>query len=207
MYGVGKRRAESALLALRASHGVRATILRLPIVQGEGDGSLRLWAYLERMLDGGPMLLPDGGTRLTAASCTSATWRAAIAQLVDGEPPREAVYNLAQPDIVPLRELARAHRRAPPGSTPRFVDARGTSSTAAGLDRGLLALRRAAGSSVLDPVARRGRVGVRGDAASTTTCRGWCAGISSTARPQPSRLRAARARELGAGGAARAPRG
>ena len=60
-YGVGKRRAEGVLRVLRASHGVRATILRLPIVQGEGDGSLRLWAYLERLLDGGPMVLPEGG--------------------------------------------------------------------------------------------------------------------------------------------------
>src|SRR5436853_406386 len=59
-YGVGKRRAERALSALRGTHGMRAMALRLPIVQGEGDPSLRLWAYLERLLDGGPILLPDG---------------------------------------------------------------------------------------------------------------------------------------------------
>src|SRR5262245_37456772 len=37
-YGVGKRRAERALLGLRGSHGMRSVALRLPIVQGEGDG-------------------------------------------------------------------------------------------------------------------------------------------------------------------------
>src|SRR4030095_13916197 len=62
-YGVRKRRAEQTLLSLRATHGMRALALRLPILHGEGDGSLRLWAWIERMLDGGPILLPAGGER------------------------------------------------------------------------------------------------------------------------------------------------
>ncbi|OGF18297.1 MAG: hypothetical protein A2W00_13580, partial [Candidatus Eisenbacteria bacterium RBG_16_71_46] len=104
LYGMGKRRAESALLALRASHGVRAVVLRLPIVQGEADVSLRLWAYIERMLDGGPILLPDGGTWPTR-HLYAGDLAAALVRLLEGRTPREAIYNLAQPDIVPLRDL------------------------------------------------------------------------------------------------------
>jgi nucleoside-diphosphate-sugar epimerase len=49
-YGVGKRRAEQFLLGLRGSHGMRALVLRLPIVQVEGVSSLRLWAWILRLL-------------------------------------------------------------------------------------------------------------------------------------------------------------
>jgi nucleoside-diphosphate-sugar epimerase len=133
-YGVGKRRAEGALLSLRASHGVRGLILRPPSVQGEEDSSLRLWAWLERMLDGGPILLPDGGSRpvrfLYAGDIAQA-----LVRLADGPTPREAAYNLAPPDLLPLREFLERVARAA-GVTPTFVDVSWEECDAAGLDRG-----------------------------------------------------------------------
>lgn len=132
-YGVGKRRAERALLALRASHGVRSLILRLPIVQGEGDPSLRLWGWLERMLDGGPVLVPDGGTQPLRFLYAGDVARALLQLLVQG-PPRGVVYNLAQPDLVTLRDfLERVARCA--GLSPRFVDVPWEGLEAAGVGR------------------------------------------------------------------------
>lgn len=132
VYGMGKRRAEGALLALREMHGVRSVILRLPIVQGEADGSLRLWAYLERMLDGGPIVLPAGGTR-PVRHVYAGDVAAAIVRLAGLPPPRFRVYNLAQPETVTLREfLTRIARAA--GVEPRFVDASWDEIEAAGLD-------------------------------------------------------------------------
>lgn len=132
VYGMGKRRAEGALLALREMHGVRSVILRLPIVQGEADGSLRLWAYLERMLDGGPIVLPEGGTR-PVRHVYAGDVAAAIVRLAGLPPPRFRVYNLAQPETVTLREfLTRIARAA--GVEPRFVDASWDEIEAAGLD-------------------------------------------------------------------------
>lgn len=119
-YGVGKRRAEGALFALRNSHGVRGVALRLPIIQGEGDPSLRLWAWLERMLDGGPLLLPGGGDNPTRFLYAGDVARALL-MLLEGPPPREPAYNLAQPEIVSRRDFLERVALAA-GMTPRFMD-------------------------------------------------------------------------------------
>jgi len=132
-YGAGKRRAERTLLGLRGTHGVRAVILRLPIVQGEWDGSRRLWAYLERMIDGGPIVLPDGG-RQPARFLYSGDVARVIAWIAL-HPPRASVYNLAQPDVPTLRDYLAAIARAR-GCEPTFVDASWSECVAAGLDNG-----------------------------------------------------------------------
>ena len=131
VYGTGKRRAESALLALRATHGMRATILRLTNVQGEGDVSLRLWAWLERLLDGGPLLLPDGGTMPARPLYVGDVARLAV-RFVEGLTPRDAAYNLAQPDVVTVRSLIEKIA-AIAGVAPRFVDAPWDELRASGL--------------------------------------------------------------------------
>lgn len=131
-YGVGKRRAEQALLALRASHGVRAVILRLPVVVGERDSSLRTWAYLERLLDGGPILLPDGGRQLVRFLYAGDLGRA-IVRLAVSTPP-SAVYHLAQADALPLREVLERMARVI-GVDAQLVDVTEEELEAAGLDR------------------------------------------------------------------------
>jgi nucleoside-diphosphate-sugar epimerase len=61
-YGVDKRAAEDALASAWRSTRFPATRLRLPMVNGERDYYRRIEGYLWRLLDGGPVLLPDGGT-------------------------------------------------------------------------------------------------------------------------------------------------
>lgn len=132
-YGVGKRRAEGALLALRTSHGVRGVVLRLPVMLGEGDSSLRTWAYLERMRDGGPLLLPEGGTSPVRFLYVRDLARL-VRAVLENPPPKFAVYHVAQPDIVPLREvLERMARLA--GAPARFVDVGEHDLEPAGIDR------------------------------------------------------------------------
>lgn len=162
-YGVGKRRAERTLFALRGTHGVRGVALRLPIVTGEGDGSLRLWAYLERMLDGGPIVLPDGGAQRTRHLDARDLARTLV-MLAASDPPRNAAYNLAQPDVVPLRTLLERVAHAA-GVTPRFVDASWDECHAAGLDR-MFSPYAGKWASVLDPsraAAEWGFLGTRSD--------------------------------------------
>ncbi len=60
-YGYNKRKAEEALLAAHKERGFPATTIRLPIVGGENDPTLRYASYCLRVSDGGPLVLPDGG--------------------------------------------------------------------------------------------------------------------------------------------------
>jgi nucleoside-diphosphate-sugar epimerase len=103
-YGMGKRGAEDALAAAWGATGFPATRLRLPMVNGERDHFRRIESYLWRILDGGPVLLPDGGRR----RCRH-VYGADVARLVAailGNPATHGqVYNLAQPDAPTLAEL------------------------------------------------------------------------------------------------------
>ncbi len=60
-YGVLKRGCEEVLA--RASDFC-STRVRIPMVNGERDYYRRLESYLWRLLDGGPLLLPDGGPEI-----------------------------------------------------------------------------------------------------------------------------------------------
>ena len=60
-YGVEKRAAEDALAAAWREQGLPSTRLRLPMVNGERDHFRRLESYLWRLLDGGPILIPESG--------------------------------------------------------------------------------------------------------------------------------------------------
>ena len=62
-YGVDKRDAEDVLAQAWAVVRFPSTRLRVPMVNGERDHFRRIESYLWRILDGGPLLLPDGGLR------------------------------------------------------------------------------------------------------------------------------------------------
>ncbi len=94
-YGAGKRDAEEALALAHATAGFPATRLRLPMVNGEGDRSRRLEAYLWRILDGGPVLLPDGGPEI-ARHAYGLDVAIAIAALLGDARTFGQAYNLCQ---------------------------------------------------------------------------------------------------------------
>jgi len=108
-YGVGKREAEDAL-AVAAREGFPATRVRIPMVNGEGDYFRRIESYLWRLLDGGPILLPDGGTQPLRH-----VYGGEVARfLVESAGRRETfgqAYNLAQEETPTLAELVEKLRR------------------------------------------------------------------------------------------------
>ena len=119
-YGVKKRALEDALAAAWEKGRFPSTRLRIPMVSGERDHFRRLERYLWRMLDGGPVLLPDGGDRVTRHVYSGSVVKAILAMLGRTETFGQA-YNLAQDETPTLRELLTlvAERL---GAPPRFVD-------------------------------------------------------------------------------------
>lgn len=60
LYGADKRDAEDAFMAARADSHFPVTTLRLPMVASERDHYGRIQGYTARILDGGPLLIPEG---------------------------------------------------------------------------------------------------------------------------------------------------
>lgn len=59
LYGIDKRGAEDALRAAFERHGFPYVALRMPMIHSPRDHHGRLAAYVHRLLDGGPILVPD----------------------------------------------------------------------------------------------------------------------------------------------------
>ena len=55
-YGVGKRHCEKWL---QENSTVPYTIIRVPAVMGWDDPTHRLWWYVQRAFDGGPVVVPS----------------------------------------------------------------------------------------------------------------------------------------------------
>ncbi len=131
VYGMGKRGAEAEVWRRRAA-GLDTLILRLPVVQGAGDASRRLWAYLQRLLDGGPLLLPDGGD-----APLRFVWAEDVARLLtriaSGAATPSPAYNVAMPEETTLRALVE-RAAALIGVQPRLISVSTESLIAAGID-------------------------------------------------------------------------
>jgi nucleoside-diphosphate-sugar epimerase len=106
-YGMGKRGAEDALSAAHRDRGFPVTAVRLPIVGGEEDASLRCAGYVQRILDGGPLVLPDGGHAPFRHVYVGDVTRA-LASIPDRPAAAGRAYNLACSEILTLRRVVAA---------------------------------------------------------------------------------------------------
>ena len=103
-YGIDKRAMEDTLAAAWEEHCFPATRLRLPMVNGERDHFRRLESYLWRILDGGPLLLPDGGTHVTRHVYGGSVVQA-ITDLLGQTDSFGQAYNLCQDETPTLAAL------------------------------------------------------------------------------------------------------
>jgi nucleoside-diphosphate-sugar epimerase len=103
-YGMGKRACEDVLAAAWSSRGFASTRLRIPIVNGERDQSRRLESYVWRILDGGPLLVPDGGGARLRQVYSGAVVSTLMRVLGDRSTFGQA-YNICQHETPTLAEL------------------------------------------------------------------------------------------------------
>jgi len=103
-YGMGKRAIEDALGEAWAKDRFPSTRLRLPMVNGERDHLRRLESYIWRILDGGPVIVPDGGERPMRHVYAGSAVKAIVGLLGDARTLGRA-YNLAQDETPTLVEV------------------------------------------------------------------------------------------------------
>jgi nucleoside-diphosphate-sugar epimerase len=103
-YGVGKRDCEDVLAEAWEKQRFPATRLRIPMVDGERDHQRRLEAYLWRILDGGPVLVPAGDNRPVRHVYAGAVVRQVVS-LLGREASFGRAYNLSQDETPTLAEL------------------------------------------------------------------------------------------------------
>jgi nucleoside-diphosphate-sugar epimerase len=103
-YGVDKRAAEDALAAAWTTARFPATRLRVPMINGESDPQRRLEGYLWRILDGGPVIVPDGGLA-TARHIYALDLAIAVARLLGDERTFGEAFNLCQDETPTVWEL------------------------------------------------------------------------------------------------------
>jgi nucleoside-diphosphate-sugar epimerase len=99
-----KRRCEAVLSEAFERSGFPFTAFRLPMVVGPHDYTGRFAAYVQRLLDNGPVILPDGGL-----NSWGFLWSQDVAEVISSNILNEATfgrsYNLAQREVVSLRRL------------------------------------------------------------------------------------------------------
>jgi len=105
-YGWGKLEAERVLQRAHRERGFPITILRLPIVIGPRDHTLRAYSYWVRLKDRAPLILPDGG-RVDWRFIYSGDVVRAFLRLLEDERSIGHVYNFAQEEIVSVREFVK----------------------------------------------------------------------------------------------------
>lgn len=158
-YGVGKRACEDALAQAHAKDGFPTTRVRIPMVNGERDYLRRIEGYLWRLLDGGPLILPDGGTHRVRHVYGAEVGRF-LAEILARPATIGRAYNLAQDETPTLAELVGRLRHLV-GSRAEIVPVSSEKLRAAGLDPGKVSPFSGRWMSFLDPGRAHRELGFR----------------------------------------------
>ncbi len=122
-YGVDKRAAEDALMAAHAGAAFPAVILRMPMITSARDHYGRLAAYVHRVLDGGPILVPDDQGRLRLRHVCGDDVVAATLRALDpeGRVPAGTTVNVSQDETLTLEAMLDLVAGALGVAPPRLV--------------------------------------------------------------------------------------
>ncbi|MFP4082221.1 MAG: NAD-dependent epimerase/dehydratase family protein [Candidatus Aminicenantes bacterium] len=101
-YGYHKRQCEEVLRKAWQKHQFPVTMFRFPIIIGERDYTLRAYSYFLRILDGRPLILPDGGLNIFTHLYQGDIVRTICSNLQNPTSWGNS-YNLAQEEYLTLR--------------------------------------------------------------------------------------------------------
>lgn len=104
LYGMNKRNAEDVFLKAAKERAFPITTLRLPMVNGERDHFFRLYNYVLRLQDGGPILVPTTPNYALRHIYSDDVVRAIMRILENGSGKGKA-YNISQDESVSLDDF------------------------------------------------------------------------------------------------------
>lgn len=158
-YGVGKRDCENALQEAWKMSGFPVTRVRLPIVAGERDHYRRLEPYVYRLLDGGHVIVPDGGVHPVRHVYAGEVARFLV-ELLGRENSFGEAYNVCQREAPSLSELVGMLGQML-GSQSKLVPIETPDIVAAGLLPRMLSPLSSSWMSLLDPFKAETELGFR----------------------------------------------
>jgi nucleoside-diphosphate-sugar epimerase len=158
-YGMGKRACEDALADAYEKLRFPVTRLRIPMVHGERDHFRRLEAYLWRLADGGPLLVPGGG-RDRVRHVYGGEVARFIAESLGRPATFGRAFNLAQEETPTLAELLQRLGRLM-GSRSELVPVGDEALAASGLAPRRVSPLSTRWQSFLDPTRAREELGFR----------------------------------------------
>ncbi len=103
LYGIDKRKAEDVLIAAGEQQNFPFTCLRLPMVNGERDHFSRLYSYVLRLKDGGPILVPETPDYALRHIYSRDIVKAIL--LAMQQPAKGRAYNISQDETSTLSEF------------------------------------------------------------------------------------------------------
>lgn len=104
LYGHDKRQAEDVFASAWASARFPYTSLRLPMVHSERDHYHRIYGYVRRLQDGGPILVPEG-PGLPVQHVYGHDVVQAILRLLESDKGKGEAYNIGQDESVSLDDF------------------------------------------------------------------------------------------------------
>jgi nucleoside-diphosphate-sugar epimerase len=116
-YLLGKWGAERLFSVVQAKRPV--AVLRMPIFWGKGEHTGRIRFYADRVADGRPVLLVDGGSNLTQVVWVEDLARATAKWLISTKEPGRLIWEGLPNPGVPLREIVTQVARGL-GRSPEF---------------------------------------------------------------------------------------
>ncbi len=105
VYGMGKRAAEDAFAEALASNGFPYLALRMPMINSLRDHYGRLAAYVRRLLDGAPIVVPDDQDSLTLRHVSGADVVSATLRAADPLVPAGTCVNVSQDEPLTLAAM------------------------------------------------------------------------------------------------------
>ena len=134
LYGIDKRQAEDVLAAAWAEEQFPCTALRLPMVNSRRDPFNRLYNYILRVEDGGPILVPQTHD-YALRHVTSDDVVQVIVDLIESGRGKGRAYNISQDETLSLEEFL-AILGEHIGRTPDIVPVKYSVLVASGLRPG-----------------------------------------------------------------------